>query len=936
MTARYGPSANAEIIRIPSSLSVKSEPTWKPPLRSPTSKFGTTTSHKVPLLKDVEAALSTIQPRSVPRERTKPNTRCPQGQTPAVQSQHDSSLYSNSVLVPGSRTKKRIYTLAPVLSEHWDAQEYMERFEYVQSELRRAIDRHRELRDHARSINFHLYMVGTCPRSAEPSIVIVCRAAQFKKLRALFKEKAGEKLYCGKRSRVFEMFKKGPPAKPPFNLVYYRTDHETLKRKAAWQTVSTDLTYAGVLPGAPVYYQGVQANIGVTFNIDNVILSTTVNHLFNPTSIQSSSISNDDDHDDDDVSIRSFDSDQRTLDDSDLISLDPLWADDSEDDDLEDLEIPRTVPPASPPLAPRLSTGSRDPLEHPHGHKIDSPIEVLGSAPYLDYALLQLSPSVLQTLQPNICRLNEADGGSFHLQTVATEPRFHAVPVYMISGTRGVRTGRLLGSYAYLGSNPGQESCRVWTLIFDGADGLADGDCGSVVVDQDTHTVYGHVIGSNPMDQAYVVPFKDIIEQIKLKFRTSEVSLYDPTKTSPAVRTTIIPDTIELNSGCQALVPYRRSDSYLSSLTKTNHTTERSDSQEDHTTEERSHQNYAKSYDAFTCICGRRYENLPASPLSLEEFFRKATRPTSRTEVLAFWLSMLEVIRLKKNALSLAEPVPKESASQKSLVCRRPERSVHGIRPDVMSLRVINSDERDSQPAVKWDLATSSNANISKQLAWIPPATWSKRGTSPCRSCQDLQRAYYLFSIGGLLFESLVWVLAGHDGLNDLQQSRRNSDVSPCDRGLQLFNRESVSLHAKAFANGDSASLEVLQMTERILNQDLDFPELWRWQQKISEEFERRLNTMRRKEANFVGKRTSNKRALDSFIIQNFARNPVIDPNGPDPKTPSKFRDLVRRVGHAVVRMLYPESRSSIQNSGRDQSVLPARARTNDDRESAV
>ncbi|ORY09859.1 hypothetical protein BCR34DRAFT_589058 [Clohesyomyces aquaticus] len=515
MTARSRPSANAEIIRIPSSLSIPSEPTWKPPSLSPTSKFATTTSTKAPLLKDVEAALATIQSRPVQRARTRPTTRRPQGQTPAVQSQYDNSLYSNFVLVPESRTKKKIYTLAPVFSEHWDAAEYMERFEYVQTELRRAIDRHRELRDHARSINFHLRMVGICPRSAEPSIVIVCRAAQFKKLRALFKEKAGEKLYCGKRSRVFEMFKKDPLARPPFNLVYYRTDCETLKRKAAWHTVSMDLTVSGVLPGAPVYYQGAQANVGVTFNVDNAILSTTVDHLFNPTSVQSSPISNDDS-----LSIKSFDSDQRTLDDSDLISLDPLWADDSEYDEPEDPDVPRTVVPVSPPLAPRVSASFRVPLEHSHGHKVDSPIEVPGSAPYLDYALLQLSPSVLQTLQPNACRLNHTDGLSFPLQTVATEPRYHAVPVYMLSGAHGVRTGRLLGSYAYLGSNPGQEPCKVWTLILDGADGLADGDCGSVVVDQDTHTAYGHVIGSNPMDEAYVVPFKHIIEQIKLTFGT--------------------------------------------------------------------------------------------------------------------------------------------------------------------------------------------------------------------------------------------------------------------------------------------------------------------------------------------------------------------------------------------------------------------------------
>lgn len=368
--------------------------------------------------------------------------------------------------MPGSRTKKRIYTLAPVLSEHWDAVAYMERFEYVQDELRKAIDRHRELRDHASSINFHLNMVGICPQSAEPSIVIVCRAAQFKKLRALFKEKAGEKLYCGKRSKVFEMFKKNPPARPPFKLVYYRTDRETLKRKAAWHVVSTGLPVSGVLPGAPVHYQGAQANVGITLNIDNKILSTTVDHLFNPTTIQSSPTLDDDAH-----SMASFESDQRTLDDFDLVSLGALWVDDSEDDYPEDPDVPRTVVPASPLMAPKVSTSFCTPLEHAYGYKVDSPIEVPNSAPYLDYALLQLNRGVLQTLQPNMCRLDGADSATFPLQSVATEPRFHAVPVYMLSGAHGIRTGRLLGSYAYLGSNLGQDPCKVWTMILDGSDG---------------------------------------------------------------------------------------------------------------------------------------------------------------------------------------------------------------------------------------------------------------------------------------------------------------------------------------------------------------------------------------------------------------------------------------------------------------------------------
>ena len=57
-----------------------------------------------------------------------------------------------------------------------------------------------------------------------------------------------------------------------------------------------------------------------------------------------------------------------------------------------------------------------------------------------------------------------------------------------------------------------------------------EGECGSVVVDQKTHDVYGHIVGSNPMEHAYVVPFKHIIEDIKFMFATTDVSLLEPTK----------------------------------------------------------------------------------------------------------------------------------------------------------------------------------------------------------------------------------------------------------------------------------------------------------------------------------------------------------------------------------------------------------------------
>ena len=59
--------------------------------------------------------------------------------------------------------------------------------------------------------------------------------------------------------------------------------------------------------------------------------------------------------------------------------------------------------------------------------------------------------------------------------------------------------------------------------------GLIPGECGSIVVDQVSFEVYGHVIGSNVLGHTYVVPLIDTIEQIRLGFnaRTITLPLYD-------------------------------------------------------------------------------------------------------------------------------------------------------------------------------------------------------------------------------------------------------------------------------------------------------------------------------------------------------------------------------------------------------------------------
>ncbi|KAL2062848.1 hypothetical protein VTL71DRAFT_5920 [Oculimacula yallundae] len=88
--------------------------------------------------------------------------------------------------------------------------------------------------------------------------------------------------------------------------------------------------------------------------------------------------------------------------------------------------------------------------------------------------------------------------------------------------------------------------CEVWNLALTGEEselicpvfhcivgltilpGLVSGDSGSLVVDAGTNEVYGHVIASNPLGEAYVVPLVATLGQIKGFFKVDDVSLPEP------------------------------------------------------------------------------------------------------------------------------------------------------------------------------------------------------------------------------------------------------------------------------------------------------------------------------------------------------------------------------------------------------------------------
>ncbi|OCL12555.1 hypothetical protein AOQ84DRAFT_269584, partial [Glonium stellatum] len=155
-----------------------------------------------------------------------------------------------------------------------------ERADLVIGHLKKAVDDHPELRDHARHIEYSSYMCGTTPSTAVSSIVVFCPQALVPRLRAHFNKKAMERLYCGKRSRFYNLFKSTYPARPPFHLVYFRTHGTPTKRKAAEANVYGHIRSNTTMCGTLVKHDGRTATLALTLSVDSQYLGLTVNHLF--------------------------------------------------------------------------------------------------------------------------------------------------------------------------------------------------------------------------------------------------------------------------------------------------------------------------------------------------------------------------------------------------------------------------------------------------------------------------------------------------------------------------------------------------------------------------------------------------------------------------------------------------------------------------------
>ncbi|KAK4062831.1 uncharacterized protein Triagg1_9701 [Trichoderma aggressivum f. europaeum] len=161
-----------------------------------------------------------------------------------------------------------------------------------------------------------------------------------------------------------------------------------------------------------------------------------------------------------------------------------------------------------------------------HSQKLGSVLQrpkhhTKGSGQYLDWALLEIDAS---KLQPNYYpSLN-----SKYLELTASQenlaPAALGQPAIMIGGSQGCILGTISSLPARLLLGHGQSFVDAYTLCLKDHT-VCIGDSGSWVIDPLTYEVFGHIVATDMLGDAYVIPLQSIFEDIRAWHDAQSVNL---------------------------------------------------------------------------------------------------------------------------------------------------------------------------------------------------------------------------------------------------------------------------------------------------------------------------------------------------------------------------------------------------------------------------
>lgn len=406
-------------------------------------------------------------------------------------------------------------------------------------------------------------MVGETLETARPSVVVFCFYKHFEELRTLFRERLKGQMNCEpwysdllNRLRV-DLPRRGKSRRGDqdsdnmIDLVYFCVDRCPIERKGSEDTLAAYSETAATWCGGLVKSGSVTSTLGPAIYAPDFLGVLTVDHIFHPPT--TSSCNSDSQAEED--APEAYHTSASHSDSSEQQNKPDLWLEDTDEYDFDDMTWQHNSAIAEDIGAGAMEIDSVNNYHDANGdvvlakwQRVLPKVPLDDKAPYLDWTLVRPMLDIGARCLPNTFFPDGLDHKPVEIVGIFKESPAHWSRVFMVSGIRGIRKGHILASYSVLGPTTSYEACETWIVILDSDPGAAgrfdvaivrvfsilrlplidillEGECGSLIIDQKSSEIYGHVVGCGPLGQVYVSPMKHVLDQIKTYFEREKVQI---------------------------------------------------------------------------------------------------------------------------------------------------------------------------------------------------------------------------------------------------------------------------------------------------------------------------------------------------------------------------------------------------------------------------
>ncbi|KAL9632565.1 MAG: hypothetical protein Q9164_005245 [Protoblastenia rupestris] len=375
------------------------------------------------------------------------------------------------------------------------------------------------------SISIKLKILGDCEESAKPWIVVMCNKKATKRTKQFFNMSHIKSEYQPRgNNQVFPSFEVLVCSRPPTQIAIgpslttrnrssiLTEPHSNLVFSQRIGSDTTCGSFARV--GDPAL--GRIATLGGIIKVEKpdasyMLYSMTVGHVLRPSELYNNEhVPN----------ALEKDEDEET-------EEEEYFLDEEDSTNEPSLELPHEVE--------ELHTGhekNKSPVSGDSwwaiGHVSTTSEDDVANSSGLDWALITFHDPFLY--QPNLLSVPHTSSEAPQIRCSPEKEQSikadtSSCSVFLINGLKGLQRGSISATLSYLMVAPAKTFSKHYTLSFADTSALSAGICGSWVVSETNHEVLGHVVASDIMGEAYVVPIHATFLDIKQKHGARSVSL---------------------------------------------------------------------------------------------------------------------------------------------------------------------------------------------------------------------------------------------------------------------------------------------------------------------------------------------------------------------------------------------------------------------------